>query len=81
MPRGVPFKCSFRDLRLGSSGHGLPKSWESLSKNHFVHTKNISLQFCSDYEEVPDEFAITKGVPGPKTFENPRLKGKAARRS
>jgi hypothetical protein len=30
----------------------------------------ISLQLCSDYEGVPDEDAITKGVPGPKKFEN-----------
>src|SRR5206468_2320440 len=28
-------------------------------------------QVCSDYERVPDEFVITKGVLGPKMFENP----------
>lgn len=31
----------------------------------------ISLKLCSDYETVPDEFAITNGVPGPQKLENP----------
>lgn len=59
------FKCSFPGLEYWFVQ---PCAAEVILKLIAIF---LSLELRSDYEGVPDEFSITKGVPGPKTFENP----------
>lgn len=63
MPRAEPLKCSFQEteicyFRPCTRSHGKTPCMQFI----------ISLALCSDYEGVTDEFAITKGVCGPKSF-------------